>query len=62
MAFITQNAQLQISAGLAKQFPTNPIPQVAFSGATTSCQLGTPNYERNYDYDEHEKQTRCHRH
>ena len=32
MAFITQNAQLQISAGLAKQFPTNPIPQVAFSG------------------------------
>ena len=32
MAFMTQNAQLQISAGLAKQFPTNPIPQVAFSG------------------------------
>ena len=25
MAFITQNAQLQISAGLAKQFPTNRL-------------------------------------
>ena len=32
MALQTQNSQLQISAGLAKQFPTNPIPQVAFSG------------------------------
>lgn len=32
MDLITQNSQLQISAGLAKQFPTNPIPQVAFSG------------------------------
>ncbi|MBR2446884.1 MAG: YihA family ribosome biogenesis GTP-binding protein [Clostridia bacterium] len=32
MALQTQNSQLQISAGLSKQFPTNPIPQVAFSG------------------------------
>ncbi len=32
MALQTQNSQLQISAGLAKQFPANPIPQVAFSG------------------------------
>ena len=32
MALQTQNSQLEISAGLAKQFPTNPIPQVAFSG------------------------------
>ena len=26
------NIQLQISAGLPKQFPKNPVPQVAFSG------------------------------
>ncbi|MBQ8330871.1 MAG: YihA family ribosome biogenesis GTP-binding protein [Clostridia bacterium] len=32
MPLNTQNVQLKISAGLPKQFPSEPIPQVAFSG------------------------------
>ena len=32
MALNTQNVSLKISAGLPKQFPREPIPQVAFSG------------------------------
>ena len=32
MAVNIQNTSLRISAGLAKQFPTDPIKQVAFSG------------------------------
>ncbi len=32
MALNIQNASLKISAGLPKQFPKGPIPQVAFSG------------------------------
>ena len=32
MALNTQNVQLKISAGLPKQFPADPRPQVAFSG------------------------------
>ncbi len=32
MAINTQNVSLRISAGLPKQFPTDAIPQVAFSG------------------------------
>lgn len=32
MAINLQNTSLRISAGLAKQFPTDPIRQVAFSG------------------------------
>jgi GTP-binding protein len=32
MALNLQNTALQISAGLPKQFPGDPIPQVAFSG------------------------------
>lgn len=32
MALNLQNANLKISAGLPKQFPTDPIPQVALSG------------------------------
>ncbi len=32
MALNTQNVSLRISAGLPKQFPTDAIPQVAFSG------------------------------
>ena len=32
MALNIQNTSLKISAGLPKQFPSDPIPQVAFSG------------------------------
>ena len=32
MALNIQNTNLKISAGLPKQFPSDPIPQVAFSG------------------------------
>lgn len=32
MALNTQNTSLKISAGLASQFPSEPIPQIAFSG------------------------------
>ena len=32
MALNTQNVKLKISAGLPQQFPSEPIPQVAFSG------------------------------
>ena len=32
MSLNTQNASLKISAGLPKQFPADPRPQVAFSG------------------------------
>ena len=32
MALNIQNTSLKISAGIAKQFPSDPIPQVAFSG------------------------------
>lgn len=32
MAINTQNVSLRMSAGLPKQFPTDPMPQVAFSG------------------------------
>ena len=32
MAVNIQNASLRISAGFAKQFPTDPMKQVAFSG------------------------------
>ncbi len=32
MALNTQNVNLKISAGLPKQFPSDPVPQVAFSG------------------------------
>jgi GTP-binding protein len=32
MAINTQNVSLRISAGLPKQFPTDAIPQIAFSG------------------------------
>lgn len=32
MAINTQNVSLRISAGLPRQFPADPIPQVAFSG------------------------------
>ncbi len=32
MPLNTQNASLKISAGLPKQFPADPLPQIAFSG------------------------------
>lgn len=32
MALNVQNTNLKISAGLPKQFPSDPVPQVAFSG------------------------------
>ena len=32
MAINTQNVSLKISAGLPKQFPADPLPQIAFSG------------------------------
>ena len=32
MAINTQNVSLRMSAGLPRQFPADPIPQVAFSG------------------------------
>ena len=32
MAVNTQNVSLKMSAGLPKQFPSDPIPQIAFSG------------------------------
>lgn len=32
MAINTQNVSLRMSAGLPKQFPADPIPQIAFSG------------------------------
>ena len=32
MSLNTQNASLKISAGLPKQFPSDPLPQIAFSG------------------------------
>ena len=32
MAINTQNVSLRISAGLPRQFPADPIPQIAFSG------------------------------
>ena len=32
MAINTQNVNLKISAGLPRQFPADPIPQIAFSG------------------------------
>lgn len=32
MALNIQNTSLKISAGLASQFPSNPVPQIAFSG------------------------------
>ena len=32
MAINTQNVSLKMSAGLPKQFPSDPIPQIAFSG------------------------------
>lgn len=32
MALNVQNTSLKISAGLPKQFPSDPVPQVAFSG------------------------------
>ena len=32
MAINTQNVSLKMSAGLPKQFPSDPVPQIAFSG------------------------------
>ena len=53
MAFNIQNASLRISAGFAKQFPTDAIPQVAFSGRSNvgkssliNCLLGRKSLAR----------------
>lgn len=53
MAFNIQNASLRISAGFSRQFPTDAMPQVAFSGRSNvgkssliNCLLGRKSLAR----------------